>query len=47
MKKLDKLDKNIRPYLLKIGYEKWTSNIAESMNSTNKAAKDLPVVTLV
>ena len=50
------IDKNIRSYLLKTGYEKWkrghsknkkycilTSNIAESMNVANKAARDLPV----
>ena len=60
MRKLDKIDKNIRLYLLKIGYDKWTrvhfknkkysmltSNIAKSMNATNKVAKDLPVATLV
>ena len=60
MRKLDKIDKNIRSYLLKIGYDKWTrvhsknkkysiltSNIAESMNAANKAARDLPVATLI
>ena len=60
MRKLDKINKNIRSYLMKTSYEKWTrvhskdnkysiltSNIAESMKVANKAARDLPIATLV
>ncbi|XP_060969452.1 uncharacterized protein LOC133036739 [Cannabis sativa] len=45
MRELDNLDKRIRPYLEKIGHEKWsrystmTSNIAEALNSANLAKK--------
>ncbi|XP_060969651.1 uncharacterized protein LOC133036896 [Cannabis sativa] len=60
MAELDGLDKRIRPYLKKIGYEKWsrihsqnkrystmTSNISESLNAANLAARELPITTLL
>ncbi|XP_060974543.1 uncharacterized protein LOC133039654 [Cannabis sativa] len=53
MRELDNLDKRIRPYLEKIGHEKWsrystmTSNIAEALNSANLAARETPVTTLM
>ncbi|XP_060965186.1 uncharacterized protein LOC133034169 [Cannabis sativa] len=60
MAELDGLDKHIRPYLKKVGYEKWsrihsqnkrystmTSNISESLNATNLAARELPITTLL
>ncbi|XP_030494883.2 uncharacterized protein LOC115710669 [Cannabis sativa] len=60
MAELDGLDKRIRPYLKKVGYEKWsrihsqnkrystmTSNISESLNAANLAARELPITTLL
>ena len=58
MRKLDKIAKNIRSYMMKTRYEKWTRvhsknkkysiltfNIIESVNATNKTARDQPVAT--
>ncbi|XP_060959148.1 uncharacterized protein LOC115700082 [Cannabis sativa] len=60
MRELDALDRRVRPYLQKIGYDKWsrlyskhkrystmTSNVAESLNAANLAARELPITTLM